>query len=334
MSQAPTTSVHFQAEHFSWAAGAFELRGRWSGDGVEALGRVRLLVNVDGRRRNLAAQDGMTASSRGRWTARFACSHAPDPGIPAALKVAGRELPLPAADAGQNAPKRTERAAVVPAPILPAAIVYRSPPAAKREVQAPPPTPQRDAQPRPSSPAPRETPAQGWDPAPRSRDTPAQGWTPARTSRDTRPPARDPASPPPVTPESVPAAARPPAPVRAPAASQRRPPAASDPESPEGLLASLRAERAALEDVRERLARERHAAEEVVTRLTASRASSGAGHEPPYYQQRPLPASGARRAPVMQDFRPPPPEPLDNTVVFVLAGLIAFMFLIMLIVIF
>ncbi len=297
MAQAPTTSIRFQAEHFSWAAGVFELRGRWSGDGVEALGRVRLLVNVDGRRRNLGAQDGMTASSRGRWTARFTCSHAPDPGIAAALKVAGRELPLPAPDTGQGPPKRTERAPIVRPPVVQAPIVYAPPSAARRETPKPlPQTPRREAPPQRPSAAPRVTPVPAAVPAPS-----------------------------PITP--VPAAAPPPA------VSQRRPLAAADPAGPEALLESLRAERAALEDVRERLARERRAAEEVVARLSAGRASYGSSHESSY-QQRPLAAPVSRRAPVMQNFRPPAPEPQDSAMVFVLAGLIAFMFLIVLIVIF
>ena len=58
---------------------------------------MRLLVDVDGRRRNVGAQGGKTASG-GAWQARFMCAHPPDAETAAALKVADMEIELPSVE--------------------------------------------------------------------------------------------------------------------------------------------------------------------------------------------------------------------------------------------
>lgn len=101
-----TETVAFEVESFTWDAGAFVLTGHWSGD---ADGRVRLLVDVDGRRRNIGAQGGKTAAGED-WRATFVCTAEPDPGTAAAVKVGGAEIPLPPPDlapAPEEAGRRT-----------------------------------------------------------------------------------------------------------------------------------------------------------------------------------------------------------------------------------
>jgi hypothetical protein len=89
-----TAADTFTVEAFTWADGVFDLRGSWSPDAA-GLGRVRLLVDVDGRRRNIGAQGGKTAGGD-EWRARFMCAQPPGPSASAALKVGDAELPLPA----------------------------------------------------------------------------------------------------------------------------------------------------------------------------------------------------------------------------------------------
>ena len=83
----------FETESFTWSDGTFELRGTWSDD-ADGLGRVRLLVEVDGRRRNIGAQGGKTAGGA-EWRARFMCAHPPDPGTPVAMTAGDAEIVLP-----------------------------------------------------------------------------------------------------------------------------------------------------------------------------------------------------------------------------------------------
>jgi hypothetical protein len=87
---ADTTS--FEVDSFSWDAGAFTLTGRWTDD---VSGRVRLLIDVDGRQRNIGAQGGKTAGGDD-WRATFVCAHEPDQDAAAALKLGADEIPLPA----------------------------------------------------------------------------------------------------------------------------------------------------------------------------------------------------------------------------------------------
>lgn len=83
----------FAAESFTWHEGCFVLTGRWSEE-ASGLGRVRLLVEVDGRQRNIGAQGGKTAGGED-WRATFVCSAEPEPGTTAALRVGEEEIPLP-----------------------------------------------------------------------------------------------------------------------------------------------------------------------------------------------------------------------------------------------
>jgi hypothetical protein len=91
-------TVLFQAESFTWADGCFVLTGSWS-DEAGGLGRVRLLVDVDGRRRNIGAQGGKTAGGED-WHATFVCAAEPDPDAGAALKVGDELIELPALEFG------------------------------------------------------------------------------------------------------------------------------------------------------------------------------------------------------------------------------------------
>jgi hypothetical protein len=103
-------AVAFEVESFTWDDGAFVLSGRWS-DEASGLGRVRLLVDVDGRRRNIGAQGGKTAGGED-WRATFICQHAPDPGGAALLKVGGEEIALPSPDLGP-APEEQEATSLI-----------------------------------------------------------------------------------------------------------------------------------------------------------------------------------------------------------------------------
>jgi len=89
-----TTSVTFDLDRFAWTTGAFELIGRWGGD-PGSLGCVRLIVEIDGSRRDIAAQGDMAAAPGDGWRARFLCARAPSPGTPALLTVGGLEVELP-----------------------------------------------------------------------------------------------------------------------------------------------------------------------------------------------------------------------------------------------
>lgn len=89
-----TANVIFDLERFVWTNGAFELLGRWGGD-TGALGPVRLIVEIDGRRRDIAAQGAMAAAPGDGWRARFECARAPSPHTSAVLTVGGLEVELP-----------------------------------------------------------------------------------------------------------------------------------------------------------------------------------------------------------------------------------------------
>lgn len=228
-----TATATFVPQSFAWSAGAFELTGRWGGD-IEALGRARLLVEVDGRRRSISAQGGQTAALGDGWRARFMSLRPSDEGTAALLKVAGLELQLPSPE------------------------VHNRPPPLE--------------------------------------------------------PAREPATAPAPAPARLPpASALPPAPVvrtpRAPAAA-----AADDVGSDEALLVRLRKERAAIDEARHLLERERLAAEQAGARLSSSR-------RPP-------------DRPYARNTREPEYEFGENTMAFALAGVIAFLFLLVLIWIF
>ncbi|MEA2123612.1 MAG: hypothetical protein QOI80_394 [Solirubrobacteraceae bacterium] len=89
-------TVSFTPASFTWESGVFVLTGDWAAE-ADGLGRVRLLVDVDGRQRNIGAQGGKTAGGEG-WRATFVCNHEPDTDARAALKVADTTIALPPPD--------------------------------------------------------------------------------------------------------------------------------------------------------------------------------------------------------------------------------------------
>ena len=93
-------TASFELERFAWADGAFEVVGRWHADTAGPLGRARLVVEIDGRRRRIGAQGGKQASvtQDGEWRARFGCARRPASVGPAELEVGGAlviDLPSP-----------------------------------------------------------------------------------------------------------------------------------------------------------------------------------------------------------------------------------------------
>jgi hypothetical protein len=94
-------SATFELERFAWEDGAFEVAGRWRADSARGLGRARLVVEVDGRRRRIGAQGGKQASAAPEgadWRARFQCARRPERLGPAELEVGGDlviDLPKP-----------------------------------------------------------------------------------------------------------------------------------------------------------------------------------------------------------------------------------------------
>jgi len=92
-----TMSATFELERFAWDDGAFEVAGRWKADDDRSLGRTRLIIEIDGRRRRIGAYGGKQASA-GEWTARFGHQRRPDRVGPAELEVGGDlviDLPKP-----------------------------------------------------------------------------------------------------------------------------------------------------------------------------------------------------------------------------------------------
>jgi hypothetical protein len=91
----------FELERFAWADGAFEVAGRWRADEQRSLGRARLVVHIDGRRRRIGARGGKQATAgpeAPEWTARFTCQHRPGEVGAAELEVGGDlviDLPAP-----------------------------------------------------------------------------------------------------------------------------------------------------------------------------------------------------------------------------------------------
>jgi hypothetical protein len=91
----------FELERFAWEDGAFEVAGRWRAETQRGLGRARLVVEIDGRRRRIGAQGGKQASASpdgAEWTARFQCARRPERTGPAELEVGGDlviDLPKP-----------------------------------------------------------------------------------------------------------------------------------------------------------------------------------------------------------------------------------------------
>lgn len=91
----------FELERFAWADGAFEVVGRWRADEPTALGRARLKIEIDGRRRRIGAQGGKAATAgpgADEWRARFSCARRPTVVGPGELEVGGTlviELPTP-----------------------------------------------------------------------------------------------------------------------------------------------------------------------------------------------------------------------------------------------
>ncbi len=105
----------FTVESFTWDAGAFTISGDWS-PGAE--GRPRLLVQVEGRTRNVGAQGGRTAGGND-WQAIFVCATPPDPDVGAILKLGEDEIPIGAPNGAPPppAPRRPpERPARQPEP--------------------------------------------------------------------------------------------------------------------------------------------------------------------------------------------------------------------------
>jgi hypothetical protein len=91
----------FELDRFIWDDGAFEVAGRWSAESKRSLGRARLVIEIDGRRRRIGAQGGKQATAwpdGGEWTARFQCVRRPERVGPAELEVGGDlliDLPKP-----------------------------------------------------------------------------------------------------------------------------------------------------------------------------------------------------------------------------------------------
>jgi hypothetical protein len=106
----------FELERFTWDEGAFEVAGRWRADSTRSLGRVRLVLEIDGRRRRIGAQGGKQASadpSGNEWVARFGCARRPEHVGKAELEIGGDlliDLPRP------ELPPREEPAPKQPAP--------------------------------------------------------------------------------------------------------------------------------------------------------------------------------------------------------------------------
>lgn len=90
----------FELERFAWSDGAFELQGCWRADEPTRLGRARLVVEVEGRRRRIGAQGGKGASAGPDgepWSVRFGCAQRPASVGPAELEVgADLAIDLPA----------------------------------------------------------------------------------------------------------------------------------------------------------------------------------------------------------------------------------------------
>jgi hypothetical protein len=103
-------TVSFTPESFTWDGGAFVLTGDWSAE-ADGLGRVRLLVDIEGRQRNIGAQGGKTAGGEG-WRATFVCNHEPDTDARAELKAGDETIPLPA-PALAPAPEEGETATLI-----------------------------------------------------------------------------------------------------------------------------------------------------------------------------------------------------------------------------
>ena len=84
----------FELDEFSWADGAFEVAGRWTGT---APGRPRLVVTTGGRRRRINASPAAPVNE-GTWHARFPCTKRPADMQGAELEIGSDlvvELPAP-----------------------------------------------------------------------------------------------------------------------------------------------------------------------------------------------------------------------------------------------
>lgn len=77
----------FEVDRFEWDEGAFEVTGRW--DGEPPSGRVRLVAQIDGRRRRMNAQSDDAPAAVGPWTVRFTCARRPEAVGDAELEVGG-----------------------------------------------------------------------------------------------------------------------------------------------------------------------------------------------------------------------------------------------------
>ena len=108
----------FELERFAWDDGSFEVSGRWTADTERSLGKVRLVVEIDGRRRRIGAQGGKQAAP-GMWTARFQCQRRPRYAGPAELEVGGDliiDLPKPELPPREEAPPQPPPQPAAPAP--------------------------------------------------------------------------------------------------------------------------------------------------------------------------------------------------------------------------
>jgi hypothetical protein len=90
----------FELERFAWTGGAFEVSGRWRAPEAGPLGRARLVLEVDGRRRRIAGQGGRPQAGPEpvAWQGRFPTATRPETVGPAELEVGGGlviELPAP-----------------------------------------------------------------------------------------------------------------------------------------------------------------------------------------------------------------------------------------------